>query len=302
MLFLLTAVFVVSAGAPARDTKSSRVDTSLCSALLSALQVHDNEYAEVRLPQVINFDYKRSDFEKFYALNLALWSSDNYLTHLKSFVEKLRDGRSLTSDEDLDLKMIRARLKQIRFAYAAFSSGHSYPPLTHKMTVKIGHLQDALKNGRQDLVKENADKIIALLTKSKKIQRELEDFQASSGSSFLTSIREEMDFMDRGIKKLESGQITAKDFHNMRKVISRLVSVFDTINTIQPSTHTDMVVKYLSTLNGIMGREHNRLIFEAFNNKLDYEGENVHINVPALVPLLRNLTATIRRSLDVARS
>lgn len=56
----------------------------------------------------------------------------------------------------------------------------------------------------------------------------------------------------------------------MRKVISRLVALYDNLKILYPSPYHVSVSKYLSTINGLMGGMHDELIIKKFDNTQDY--------------------------------
>jgi hypothetical protein len=69
---------------------------------------------------------------------------------------------------------------------------------------------------------------------------------------------------------LTKKEITGKEFHEMRKVISRQVAMYDNLKTLYPSPYHRNISEYLSTLNGLMGSKHDELIAKKFNKTQDY--------------------------------
>lgn len=53
-------------------------------------------------------------------------------------------------------RYLRAKIKHLRFAYAAFDERHRYPRMFHWMTAIMGSLQDAFKNKQYASVKRIA--------------------------------------------------------------------------------------------------------------------------------------------------
>lgn len=275
---------------------------ALCKALLSAMRTGSDIFPEIHLPYVIDLQYGPTDFEQFYALNLGLWIPGNYIDRLKDHLLAVRDGRPLSAEELASYKEIRARLKQVRIAFVAFGKTHKSPQNSKKVASQMGHVKDSLANNRPDFARAQAIELLETLSTdmAERIQAELLAFEFSSAQSFRTYLREELDFLEDGLKKLERNAITADHFHEMRKTISRTTAVFLTIQTVRPSANTEMVVKYLTTLNGLMGNEHDRLIADALEQTLDYENAPISVDIPKLVPRLQHLIGRFRISIAIA--
>ena len=69
---------------------------------------------------------------------------------------------------------------------------------------------------------------------------------------------------------LQSESITAREFHDTRKIISRYRACFATIVTLEPSRHHIQVAAYIATINGLMGNFHDVLMSNKLNGTLDY--------------------------------
>jgi hypothetical protein len=85
--------------------------------------------------------------------------------------------------------------------------------------------------------------------------------------SFRQYIKNEINFIRLNLAK---DKITSHEFHDMRKVISRQVAMYDNFKTLYPSAYHQSISKCVSTLNGLMGSMHDELIAKKFNKTQDY--------------------------------
>jgi hypothetical protein len=69
---------------------------------------------------------------------------------------------------------------------------------------------------------------------------------------------------------LAKGPITSHEFHEMRKVISRQVAMYDNFKTLYPSAYHKSISQCVSTLNGLMGSLHDELIAKKFDKTQHY--------------------------------
>jgi hypothetical protein len=247
-----------------------------CDRLYQAILVHDNIYPGVNPPKAIKIEYKKGQLEKFYELSEQLWRTGFDRTRLKETIEKLSAGGTLSPADAEYYKSVRAKFKQLRFAYAAFGASHEYPKRFDKLTAAMGHFSDALKNGDREMMLEKKELVLDLLGKKnmKKIQEELAEFRPSNKDSFAAYVIDEV----HELKELaQQPKVTSKQFHEMRKVISRQVAIFDTIQTFDPSPYHLQIVQYLSTLNGKMGSMHDELVKKSFSKSLDYRKDLIEV-------------------------
>ena len=69
---------------------------------------------------------------------------------------------------------------------------------------------------------------------------------------------------------LSKQKITSKEFHEIRKTISRQVALYDNLKILFPSDYHWQVSRYLGTINGLMGNMHDELISKKFDKSQDY--------------------------------
>ena len=240
-----------------------------CDALFAALLVDDLINLDVELPNPIHLDYTQEQLTQCYQISHQLWQEGVSRTELCQMIEKIYQQGSLNEDDQFSYYCMRAKIKHLRFAYVTYDERHRYPRLFQLMTGIMGNLQDAIKNGQRFSITCSA--IIARLFLTKlcysMVNKEMNQFQSSSTKSFRHFIENDINFIRLHLAKNE---ITSKEFHDMRKVISRQVAFYDCIEILYPSDYHHSVLLYLSTINGLMGSEHDGLIKAKFNKSQDY--------------------------------
>lgn len=262
---------------------------ALCDQLFQAVLVHDDLHLDAILPTQIHLDYSVEQFERCYQICWQVWSEGTSRTELLELLEKIAQLRMLDMQEQLAFKNMRAKFKHLRFAFVTLDNSHQYPRLFHFLTGEMGKLQDAFKNQQEAALKRSLFILKFFLKKLPYalITRRLNQFQPTSTANFQDYVNHEIHFIRA---HLAQGEITSKIFHEMRKVISRQVALYDNLKTLYPSTYHDAISRYLSTLNGLMGSMHDDLIIDKFTNKQNYY-DGV-IEIPADIQLrLNTLTA-----------
>jgi hypothetical protein len=195
---------------------------------------------------------------------------------LCQMIEKIYRQGALNADDQYTYYCMRAKIKHLRFAYVTYDERHRYPMLFQWMTGIMGNLQDAVKNKQRFSITCSA--IITRLFLSKVFYRmvvsEMNQFQPTSAESFRNFIQSDIKFIRLHLKK---DGITSKEFHEMRKAISRQVAFYDCIDILYPSDYHHAVLLYLSTINGLMGNKHDDLIAAKFNKTQDYHNDTFAI-------------------------
>jgi hypothetical protein len=133
----------------------------------------------------------------------------------------------------------------------------------------MGHLQDVLKNAQHSNVKLAALLVKVFLSKPfyAVAANEIEQFQSSSVESFRKYVLDEIHFIRMNLAK---GPVTSHEFHEMRKVISRQVAMYDNFKTLYPSAYHQSISQCFSTINGLMGSLHDELIAKKFDKTQHY--------------------------------
>ena len=240
-----------------------------CDALFAAVLVHDELYPEAVLPDSIHLDYTQEQLSQCYQICQQLWQDGPNRQALSQMVDKIYNQGKLNEQDQYEYYCMRAKIKHLRFAYIMFDKSHRYPRVFHLMTAVMGHLQDVLKNAEHSSVWAAALLVRLFLSKSLYAiaVREIEGFKPSTVDSFRQYIKNEINFIRLNLAK---DKITSHEFHDMRKVISRQVAMYDNFKTLYPSAYHQSISQCVSTLNGLMGSLHDELIAKKFNKTQDY--------------------------------
>lgn len=240
-----------------------------CDALFAAVLVHDELYPEATLPDAIHLDYTQEQLSQCYQICQQLWQEGPNRQALSQMVDKIYKQGKLSDQDQYEYYCMRAKIKHLRFAFIMFDKSHRYPRVFHWMTAVMGHLQDVLKNAAHSSVWPAA--LLVRLFLSKPLYaiavKEIEGFQPSTVDGFRQYIKNEINFIRLNLAK---DKITSHEFHDMRKVISRQVAMYDNFKTLYPSAYHQSISKFVSTLNGLMGSMHDELIAKKFNKTQDY--------------------------------
>ena len=240
-----------------------------CDALFSAVLVHDELYPEATLPDAIHLDYTQEHLSQCYRICQQLWQEGPNRQALSQMVDKIYKQGKLNEQDQYEYYCMRAKIKHLRFAFIIFDKSHRYPRVFHWMTAVMGHLQDVLKNAEHSSVWPAA--LLVRLFLSKPLYaiavKEIEGFQPSTVDGFRQYIKNEINFIRLNLAK---DKITSHEFHEMRKVISRQVAMYDNFKTLYPSAYHQSISQCVSTLNGLMGSLHDELIAKKFDKTQHY--------------------------------
>ncbi|CAH1386693.1 conserved hypothetical protein [Candidatus Nitrotoga sp. M5] len=265
-----------------------------CDALFAAVLVHDDIYSDARLPDVIHLDYSQEQLTQCYRICRQLWKDGVDREDLLAIINKIYRHRALSAEDQLAFRYLRAKIKHLRFAYAAFDERHRYPRMFHWMTAIMGNLQDAFKNKQHVSANRIAILVRFFLARLPYflINKEIDKFQPSTNESFRQYVLDEIKFIHLNLAKKA---ITSKEFHEVRKVISRLVALYDNLKILYPSPYHVSISQYLSTINGLMGAMHDELIIKKFKKTQDYYADEFEMPVEIrqrLVALTEKYKAT----------
>ena len=268
-------------------------------ALFAAVLVHDTIDLDAALPGTVSLDFGPDQFARFFAVARAVWAHGVDRRGLSRIAVAALRGRPLDAGDAAAFRDIRARFKQLRFAYLMFAQAHEYPEALHRITRVMGHLQDALKHGRRMRAAARALHLRLLVTPGSfaRIVREMDGFEPSDRASFRTYLDREMGTIRTTLAR---PLVSARRFHETRKVISRLVAMFDCVDTLEPSPEHRATVRYLSTINGLMGGLHDDMIARRLNGTQNYEAETVPL-ADAVADRLRRLERAFRSHAGVPR-
>ena len=252
------------------------VSAQQCDDLFATVLAHDAIDLSAPVPESIHLDYSQEQFARCYAISRQLWNDGIDRRVFAQILKKLRMQRSLEPTDQLYFKHVRAKFKHLRAAYAAFDQQHRYPRMFHWLISIMGYLQDALKNKQQRDTHRLA-MLLGFLWQSFPyhfISRKIDHFHLCSTESFRSYVAHEMQFIRNNLDK--SG-VTSKEFHDIRKVISRQVAIYDNLNVLYPSPYHRCVSAYFNTINGMMGSLHDDLVVKDMNKIQNYHADRFPI-------------------------
>lgn len=241
-----------------------------CEALFAALLVHDDLHLHAQLPDVVHLDYSKEQLEQCYFICHQLWRDGVDRGALALIIKTIRTQHVLAPELQIQFKDMRAKFKQLRFAFATFDARHRYPRSFHWLIASMGYLQDAIKNDQHDAVQKATSALAILLHKAPYalMTRSLEQFRPASNESFRQHIAKGIAGVEA---KLALPTITGREFHAARIIISRMVALYDNLKILYPSPYHDSISQYLSTINGMMGKMHDELVARQFDKTHDYD-------------------------------
>ena len=242
---------------------------ALCERLFQAVLVHDDLYPDARLPDDFHLNYASSQLAQCYGLCQQMWQQGSDPDTIRQIVSEITETGTLDRNGKRAFKYIRARYKHLRFAYHTYSQTHQYPTVFHLMTKLMGSIQDALNNSHHTVLNSYLLAVRLFLSRPvyALIFRDVANFKVCSTDSFQQYVFKGMDFLRHHLMR---DGITRKDFHEMRKVISRLVAHYDNLKILYPSAYHEQVSQFLSTINGMMGKAHDVMTVVKLTDKKAY--------------------------------
>jgi hypothetical protein len=180
---------------------------------------------------------------------------------------------SATPEQAASFKLIRARFKHMRFACSNCSEQHAYPEQLNSITRLMGKFQDAFRNGQKIKTLTLGVWLCYRLRRSffEDLRKSIAEAQLSSVESFKDYLAAENQQLAEAVRGGE--YLTARQFHALRKIISRRIALNDTRRVLHPSPELDALSLFLATINGLMGDMHDDLVLKRIRNELDYEKE-----------------------------
>jgi hypothetical protein len=282
--------FSLSSLASAADSQTAfTLDQLKCIELNMASRL-GKSYAQVgyaHLPEHVSMSFGNKTPEALFRVFEYLWrdGKTDFLSQSK-IIEKIADRKPLNQADKDGLKLIRARFKELRFAFIAFDENHEPPKTLNRLTVAMGDLQDelALKPGR--VPKKAAKLAKALLEKWKpksldRVETEISRFRPTSKARFYSWIGSQLDQLE---KLVNSADLDEEHFHQARKIMACQNAVFFELNAIEQAPELEAELNYLSDWTGKVGDLHDEMVAR----KLRKEKMPAHI---AFSPKLRQQAA-----------
>lgn len=252
-----------------RALDAARFSTEQCDALFAAVLIDDEIDADARLPAHIRVDYSQDELSACFGICRQLWYDGFDREVLVELLAKLVRDRDLNDSDRLRFKHMRAKFKHFRYAHALYGDAHVYPTLLNRITITMGHLQDAYRNKRPGTVLREALVLRLLLTRLplSGLRREADRLLLTTPSAFRALLEKDV----RALAAIVSQTtVTGHLFHVTRKVVGRQVSFWDTLRTIAPTPERYDMSRSLSAINGLMGDLHDELVERRATDRASY--------------------------------
>lgn len=238
--------------------------------LSDAIAEDDVIDAHVSLPQVIDLHCSEENIRANYALCLQHWEGGFSRPALWHLVRKQIRNGELSKQERQQFKDIRARYKHLRFALRLYSHKHEARYLFGKVTVYLGRFQDAFRNQNAQGVAQYGRRLRMHLSIPfwMMVRYSLRHIRLASVEDFTAYRQQQMRDLQLMIAKPE---LTGREFHDVRKIISQQVSYYDTLRAIDPHNEEALQVsRFMAAINGIMGDKHDELVADDLSGAKPY--------------------------------
>ena len=261
--------FKLSSNSIEKVGKPSFFSAAQCEALFKALLLHDEINLEVSLPKPRPESYTQVQLNEYFQLSHQLWRDGLSRLLLLEMIEKIYHQGKLDADDKHKFYCMRAKIKHLRYAFLMFDRNHRFPMMFHWMAAVMGYMQDLLKSSQHSSVKRVALLVKLFLTKPiyALVIKKFDKFIPSSSENFHQYLDDSIDFIN---SKLIKDRLTSHEFHEVRRVISRIVTFYNCIYILYPDNYQYVVLLYLRTINGLMGSVHDDLIVASFNKTQNY--------------------------------
>jgi hypothetical protein len=234
------------------------------------------------LPQEVRFGLDDRDPKELFQIFNSLWRDTVDKKQFRKTIASIAKDGQVDEQAAKDVKLTRAKLKQLRFAYMSFGRKHEYPKALDKLTVALGRMQDAFKFSKPEEIRDYAKEVQTLLSSKKldKLDQELKAFRPDDPAGLATWQKGELTKLRELILQDE---LPAKRFHEARKIVSRQTGIFFVLNTVHPTQDRQAAMDYLSNLAEEMGLKQDAMVEKAMTGQEKYEAETQKIT-----PGLRN--------------
>jgi hypothetical protein len=241
-----------------------------CDALFAAVLVHDDYFPDAVLPEHVRLDYTQEQLGASYGLCLQLWRTGTEWPELAKIVRGMSDAGGGDVATLQAFKDFRARFKHLHFACHNVDARHAYPRWLHWFTGIMGEMLDGFKYGKTAVGRRYGLVLRLFMTRGPRhmIEREVDQFTPCTTESFRAYVKQQIDELRALLAKTEC---TGKQFHDGRKVVSRMVAFYDDMKILYPTPDHDALTQVFSSINGLMGSMHDDLVERKMNGTLDYK-------------------------------
>lgn len=243
-----------------RDVIFGKSSSDAERRLFIAIDEDDIADQQVSLPQRIDLSCSAARIKENYDLCLKYWEDGVSRQALLALINKQLATGVLSEEERKEYKYIRSRYKHLRFALMLYTKNHKVPFLFRKTTVFLGRFQDAFRNNNARLTARWGKLLKMLLSAPawNMVNYSLRHARLISADKFMTYRQGQMRKLQEMISRQ---QLTGREFHDVRKIISQQVSFYDTLRSINPGNEQAwQVSRFMAAINGMMGDRHDELV------------------------------------------
>lgn len=252
---------------------SPEASRSQLEGLMQNVLDDDDINLNARCPAKPEPDFSVEELSSCYRLSWDLLVSGVNIPSARRLVAAIAIRGSASPEQAINFKLIRARFKQMRFACANCSEQHTYPERLNSITRLMGSFQDAFKNGQK-----LRTFMLGMWLCCRLRNGFFDDLRESIVNGRLSSIESFQRYFaaeNQRLAEVLGGEayLTARQFHELRKIISRRIALNDTRRVLYPSPELDAFSFFLATINGLMGDMHDDLVLKRMRDELDYENQ-----------------------------
>jgi hypothetical protein len=257
-------------------TARSAFSAQVLDAVFEAVEMDDVVDPVVSLPDPIPVACTREEMRCALDLCVQFWREGASRAELCDLAATLLATSDLPLDARVRFKHIRARYKHLRFALVLYGARHKAPLLFRVTVAVMGNLQDAFRNGHRSTVMAYALllRLLVCWPSWLAVRGEIAATRIDDAAGFLAFRSAEIGRLTRWLNEPE---LTAHRFHAMRKIVSRLVSYYDTMRILEPDEGLFRMSRFLSAINGLMGSLHDDLVEAALAGRRDYNRDLLHL-------------------------
>jgi len=250
-----------------------------CDTLFAAVLADGERDLSAELPEIVHMNYTQVQLEECYQLSFQLCGDEVSRIRCAHLLKNIHHNPAQCQLEVRELKHVRARFKVLRHGFAIFDTRHRYPLAFHAYIALMGYLQDAIKNDSAATIRFAAVLMRCLLLQAPYtlVDRALAHRECATPDAFRDYMGSLIRIIGQGLLK---GAVTGHEFHKIRIVIGRLTIFYAILRTLYPSTYHHSIFVYLSTINGLMGSMHDKLVAHKFNKTQDYYKDTFVIPEP----------------------
>jgi hypothetical protein len=247
--------------------------------------------SEARSPYAkdpVHFEVNKQRAAELFGAAESNWNRSFDADRVKSQLKVLANGEgTLPKGEVEELKLVRKDGNILRGSFVLFGKNHEAPPKLDAFVTKFGKVNDAIAAGDPKETARQADKALKTLDVHG-FDKEVRHFKPSSRRAF-------DDFLassdNRTLESLDKPTVPAPEFHEMRKSLTKLLSIMTLDPKLREDPAVDDLYKHTFALQTDMGTLHDKLIERSLRGQIDYD--HYQVTIPA--PMKAELRAILSR-------